>query len=67
MKYFKENFEILTQACSNQSISRTQITNGTNGLKTVEIRSKMAHVHQKDEQHVEMFVKSSVQIDDCDK
>jgi len=46
MKFFK-------QACSNEIVSPTQLTKGTIGLKTAEIRSKMAHVHQTDEQNAE--------------
>jgi len=32
---------------------QTQLANGTNGLKTAEIRLKIAHAHQKHEQRFE--------------
>jgi len=44
---------MLKQACSNKVMRQTQLANGTNGLKTAEIRLKIAHAHQKHEQRFE--------------
>jgi len=52
-KFLQRYLKFFKQACSNEIVSRTQLTKGTNGLKTAEIRSKMAHAHQTDEQRVE--------------
>jgi len=51
IKSYSETTEMLKQACS-KVMKQTQLANGTNGLKTAEIRLKIARIHQKDE-HVE--------------
>ena len=51
--FFQRHLKLFNQECSNEIVSRTQLTKGTIRLTTAEIRSKLAHVHQTDEQHVE--------------